>query len=117
MNDSQKKHLNPHRDVFSQRIIFSIPYKNDFDKDRIVKRYERKGFYVEINKKGRYVYCEKDYRHKKSCQDCKYRVVGCHAYCETYREYKKHLEELNLKRKENNFVIPKKDGRQNRKIK
>lgn len=33
-----------------------------------------------------------------SCYNCKNRVIGCHSNCETYKEYKSHLDKIKHKK-------------------
>ena len=35
-----------------------------------------------------------------SCQNCKYREIGCHARCDAYREYKEKIDEINKNRRD-----------------
>jgi len=37
------------------------------------------------------------------CKDCERRVVGCHAKCNDYTEYRQECNEANKKRREVNF--------------
>lgn len=37
-----------------------------------------------------------------SCQNCKYREIGCHARCDAYREYKEKIDKINKNRREFN---------------
>lgn len=44
---------------------------------------------------------------KSSCKDCSDRSVNCHGSCESYKAFRKELDELNLKIEEyrNNYCF------------
>lgn len=35
---------------------------------------------------------------KNSCINCKYRKIGCHSKCDSYKEYKEKIEQINKNR-------------------
>lgn len=37
---------------------------------------------------------------KSNCYKCENRYVGCHSKCEKYKEYRKALDVINIRRKE-----------------
>lgn len=39
------------------------------------------------------------------CLDCKYRRVGCHAYCRSYKEHKNKLDSLKTKDEYKYYMI------------
>lgn len=52
----------------------------------------------------------------KGCLDCKIRHINCHDDCERYKNFKKELKTIKDKKKKDNFIIPKTDRRNLRKI-
>lgn len=36
---------------------------------------------------------------KNSCINCKYRKIGCHNKCDSYKKYKEEIERINKNRK------------------
>lgn len=41
---------------------------------------------------------------KCACRDCKIRKIGCHATCESYLKFKKELEIMNNKIRDEKFL-------------
>ena len=42
---------------------------------------------------------------KNECKDCEKRCKGCHANCESYLEYKNHVDTQNKERKKHVAVV------------
>lgn len=40
-----------------------------------------------------------------SCQNCKYREIGCHSKCNDYKEYKEKMNKINQNRRDFNMKM------------
>ena len=45
-------------------------------------------------------------KRKAPCRDCEIRLIGCHAYCEQYKEWKMEQDERNRAREERQRATP-----------